>query len=119
LTFTNAKIKEGAVALVERMKNNTRNSVGHFVGMDVHDTESLDMGVSPIDVLKPGMVFSIEFGLSLVVPEEGAWARLEDNYVVTETGIENLTSSLPREPDEIEKLMAQPSPFKPRPTGSQ
>jgi Xaa-Pro aminopeptidase len=119
LTFTNAKIKEGAVALVERMKNNTRNSVGHFVGMDVHDTESLDMGVSPIDVLKPGMVFSIEFGLSLVVPEEGAWARLEDNYVVTETGIENLTSALPREPDEIEKLMAQPSPFKPRPTGSQ
>lgn len=119
LTFTNAKVREAAVALVDRMKNNTRNSLGHFVGMDVHDTESLEMGVSPIDVLKPGMVFSIEFGLSLNVPEEGAWSRIEDNYVVTDTGIENLTASLPREPDEIEKLMAQPSPFKPRPTGSQ
>jgi Xaa-Pro aminopeptidase len=119
MTFTNEKVKAAAAAVVERMKNNTRNSFGHFVGMDVHDTESLEMGVPPIDVLKPGMVFSIEFGLSLVVPEEGAFARIEDNYVVTETGIENLTSSLPRDPDEIEKLMAQPSAFKPRPAGSQ
>jgi Xaa-Pro aminopeptidase len=119
LTFTNAKVREAAVALVDRMKKNTRNYFGHFVGMDVHDTETLEMGVAPLDVLKPGMVFSIEFGLSLNVPEEGAWARIEDNYVVTESGVENLTVSLPREPDEIEKLMAQPSAFKPRPTSSQ
>ena len=112
LVFTNAKIREAATALVARMKANTRNSLGHFVGMDVHDVESLEMGQSPIEVLKPGMVFSIEFGLSLVVPEESAFARLEDNYLVTETGIENLTASLPREPDEIEKLMAEPSPFR-------
>jgi Xaa-Pro aminopeptidase len=113
MSFTNDRIRQAAVALVERMKTNTRNSLGHFVGMDVHDVESLEMGRSPVDVLKPGMVFSIEFGLSLVVPEEGAFARIEDNYLVTETGIENLTSMLPREPDEIEKLMAQPSPFTP------
>lgn len=119
LTFTNAKVKEAAAALVERMKNNQRNYFGHFVGMDVHDVESLEMGVAPLEVLKPGMVFSIEFMLSLNVPDEGAWARIEDNYVVTETGVENLTSSLPREPEEIEKLMAQGSPFKPRLSGSQ
>jgi Xaa-Pro aminopeptidase len=111
MKFTNPKIREAAVALVERMKNNTRNSLGHFVGMDVHDTESIEMGWPGAEVMKPGMVFSIEFGLSLNVPDEGAWSRIEENYVVTETGIENLTSSLPREPDEIEKLMAQPSPF--------
>lgn len=121
MTFTNAKVREGAEAVVARMKNNTRNTLGHFVGMDVHDVESLDMGVAPIDVLKPGMVFSIEFGLSLIVADEGAFARLEDNYLVTETGIENLTSMLPREPDDIEKLMAQPGPFKPlkAPTSTQ
>jgi Xaa-Pro aminopeptidase len=113
MTFTNPRIREAASALVDRMKNNTRNSLGHFVGMDVHDTESLDMGMPGAEVLKPGMVFSIEFGLSLNVPEEGAWARLEDNYVVTANGVENLTASLPREPDEIEKLMAEPSAFRP------
>jgi Xaa-Pro aminopeptidase len=88
------------VALVDRMKNNTRNSLGHFVGMDVHDTESIEMGWPGAEVMKPGMVFSIEFGLSL-----------KDNYVVTETGIENLTASLPRELEEIERLMAEPSSF--------
>lgn len=118
LTFTNQTVRQAAVALVDRMKNPTRNSLGHFVGLDVHDVESLEMGQSPIDVLKPGMVFSIEFGLSLSVPEVGAFARLEDNYLVTETGVENLTASLPREPDEIEKLMATPGPFKPRKTGT-
>jgi Xaa-Pro aminopeptidase len=119
LSFTNQKVREAAAAVVERMKNNTRNTLGHFVGMDVHDVESLEMGQDPIPVLKPGMVFSIEFGLSLNVPDEGAWSRIEDNYVVTETGVENLTASLPREIDEIEKLMAQPSSFKPRSTTSQ
>ncbi len=119
LTFTNPKIREAAVALLERMKNNTRNSLGHFVGMDVHDTESIEMGWPGAEVMKPGMVFSIEFGLSLNVPDEGAWARIEDNYVVTETGIENLTASLPREPDEVEKLMTQPSPFSKPKAGTQ
>lgn len=114
LTFTNQKVREAAVALVERMKTYNRNTLGHFVGLDVHDVESLEMGESPIDVLKPGMVFSIEFGLSLTVPEEGVVARIEDNYVVTATGVENLTASLPREVDDIEKLMAEGGAFKPK-----
>jgi Xaa-Pro aminopeptidase len=112
MTFTNVKVKEAAAALVQRMKTQQRNYFGHFVGLDVHDVETLEMGTSPIDVLKPGMVFSIEFGLSLNVPEEGVICRTEDNYVVTETGVENLTVGLPKDPDGIEKLMAQSSMFK-------
>ena len=114
LTFTDAKVREAAAALVQRMKTQQRNYFGHFVGLDVHDVESLEMGTPPIDVLKPGMVFSIEFGLSLNVPDEGVNARMEDNYVVTQTGVEDLTSSMPRDPDAIEKLMAEGSPFRTR-----
>jgi Xaa-Pro aminopeptidase len=114
LTFTNQKVREAAVALVDRMKNFNGTRFGHFVGMEAHDTASLDMGEAPTEVLKPGMVFSIEFGLALTVPEEGVVARIEDNYVVTATGVENLTASLPREVDDIEKLMAEGGAFKPK-----
>jgi Xaa-Pro aminopeptidase len=78
--------------------------------MESHDQA---MGEPPFDVLKPGMVFAIECGLHLRLPEDGAYAMMEDNYVVTETGIENLSDSIPREPDDIEKVIAERSLFKP------
>lgn len=99
------KVREAADAMVKRLKSTTRLGFGHFVGMDVHDVG--EMGDYPYDVLKPGMVFSIEFGLGLRVPEEQAYGTLEDNYLVTETGVENLTGFTPRTPDDIEKLMAE------------
>ncbi len=68
----------------------------HMLGMDVHDLD-------PNIPLKPGMVFTIEPGL--YIPAEGIGIRIEDNYLVTETGVENLSRALPREPNEVERMV--------------
>jgi Xaa-Pro aminopeptidase len=64
--------------------------------------------------LKPGMIFTIEPGLyfhkdDMLVPAKfrGIGARIEDDVLVTSTGVENLTKDLPRKPREIEAWMAK------------
>jgi Xaa-Pro aminopeptidase len=109
--FTDPKVKEAVAKMVDRLRAMTGNSFGHSVGMDVHD---LAMGEPPFDVLRPGMIFSIEFGLHLRLPDDGAYATMEDNYLVTNIGIENLSAFIPREPDDIEKVMTERGLFKPR-----
>ena len=60
------------------------------------------------------MVFTIEPGLyfqpdDLMVPAElrGIGVRIEDDVLVTETGVENLSAALPRKVDEIEAWIAK------------
>ncbi|MFN3689300.1 MAG: aminopeptidase P N-terminal domain-containing protein [Fimbriimonadales bacterium] len=72
------------------------HGLSHMLGMDVHDLD-------PNLPLKPGMVFTIEPGL--YIPAEGIGIRIEDNYLVTETGVENLSRALPREPNEVERMV--------------
>jgi len=74
-------------------------SLGHYVGLATHDVGKR------AEVLKPGMVFTIE--PALVVPEEKIYIRLEDMIVITESGAEVLSDSLPRSMDAIEKLMKE------------
>ena len=50
---------------------------GHMVGMEVHDV------TAPYDVLKPGMMFTIE--PALTIPEERVYVRLEDVILITPT----------------------------------
>jgi len=109
--FTRPKVKEAVAEMVDRLRATTGSGFGHSVGMDVHD---LAMGEPPFDVLKPGMVFSIEFGLRLSLPDDGAYAMMEDNYLVTDTGVETLSASVPREPDDIERVMTERGLFKPQ-----
>jgi Xaa-Pro aminopeptidase len=71
--------------------------LSHPVGMTVHDDGPYNRGV-----LQPGHVFSID--PQLRVPEENLYIRYEDVIVVTETGMENFTTFLPSELDEMEKL---------------
>jgi len=51
-----------------------------------------------------GMVFTIEPGI--YIREENLGIRLENNYLIGETGNTDLMASIPIEADEIETLMA-------------
>jgi Xaa-Pro aminopeptidase len=98
-TFTDPKIETAARTFVERyLKGSPRTRLGHWVGMEVHDVDA------PAEVLKPGMVFTIE--PPITIPEGRVYVRLEDMILVTETGYENLSESLPYEVADIEKAMA-------------
>lgn len=70
--------------------------VGHFVGMSVHDQGPYDRP------FVAGVVFNVEPMLS--VPEKGWHFRLEDTVLVTPTGHEVLTATLPWELREIYEL---------------
>jgi Xaa-Pro aminopeptidase len=99
--FTDSTIQAAAVAYVERYRVSKTTSLGHGVGMEVHDVR----GPNPPATLEPGMVFTIE--PALLLEDERLGIRLEDMLVVTETGIENLSSFVPIEISAIEALMAQ------------
>lgn len=70
---------------------------GHGVGLSVHD---VPLG----GVLKEGMVMAIE--PALYYPEKGLGIRIEDTVLITRTGCEVLTKDVPKEIDEIERLLA-------------
>jgi len=102
-TFTNPKYKEAATRFVENYRRRLKSdagSLGHMVGMEVHDVTAL----TP-DGLKPGMIFTIE--PALTIPEDRVYVRLEDMILITEKGYENLSSFVPMEVADIEKLMAE------------
>jgi Xaa-Pro aminopeptidase len=73
---------------------------GHGVGLAVHD---VPLG----GVLKEGMVFAIEPGL--YDAKKGLGIRIEDTVLITADGCEVLTRDVPKEVEEIEKLLAGPA----------
>lgn len=75
------------------------HGLGHHIGLDVHDAGD------PCRPLEPGMVVTVEPGI--YIPEENLGVRIEDDVLVTETGVKLLSEKLPRNPDEIEKIMAE------------
>ena len=98
--FTDPKIKEAATRFVERYRSSTSNSLGHTIGMEVHDVRP------PGQTLEPGLLFTIEPAMQ--IPDEHIGIRLEDVILITEKGYENLSGFVPVEIADIEKLMAEP-----------
>ena len=74
------------------------HGLGHHIGLDVHDPGEY------CKPLAPGMVVTMEPGI--YIPEENLGVRIEDNVLITETGYKFLSERLPRNPDQIEKIMA-------------
>ena len=70
----------------------------HHVGYDVHDV--VDALGKPI---APNMVFCVDIGI--YVEDWGIGFRVEDNCLVTPSGCENLSASVPRTIEDIEAVM--------------
>ena len=108
-------VLEGSVA--ENLENESwrhfyMHGLGHFLGLDVHDVGNYKVEGEDRP-LKPGMVITIEPGVYISqdsdAPDKykGIGVRIEDDVVITATGVEILTSDVPKEIDEIEALMAK------------
>ena len=110
--FTDPKIRATAEGFVTRFRRNPNapprggGSLGHSVGMEVHDVRN------PTATLEPGYVFTIE---PQMTTEDGELSvRLEDMILITPSGYENLSAFVPIEIAGIERLMAQPGLAKQR-----
>lgn len=86
------------------------HGLGHFIGLDVHDVGDYRMDGEDRP-LQPGMVLTVEPGL-YIAPDapvdeqyQGIGVRIEDNVVVTATGIDILTNDVPKTVPEIEALL--------------
>jgi Xaa-Pro aminopeptidase len=73
------------------------HGTGHHLGLDVHDTGNM------FSKMKPGMVWTVEPGI--YIKEEDLGVRIENNVVITKTGVKDLMKNIPIEADEIEDLM--------------
>jgi Xaa-Pro aminopeptidase len=73
------------------------HGLSHWLGMDVHDVGSYATR------LAPGMVFTVEPGIYL--KDEGLGIRIEDDLLVTATGVEVLSAGIPRTAAEVERAM--------------
>ncbi|MEY2674751.1 MAG: hypothetical protein RL102_17 [Actinomycetota bacterium] len=89
------------------------HGTSHHLGIDVHDCAQARRDMYLDGELKPGMVFTIEPGLYFqpddeLVPVEfrGIGVRIEDDVLVTATGVENLSAGLPRKSEDVEAWLA-------------
>ena len=108
---------EGEVEKLIEEKSQLRfymHRIGHFLGMDVHDVGRYQTPTGDSRPLEAGIILTIEPGLYITADAEGVpdkyrgiGVRIEDDVLVTPDGNRVLTSKVPKEIDEIEKLMAR------------
>ncbi len=75
------------------------HGIGHFLGLEAHDPGGEGR------TLEPGMVITNEPGI--YIPGESLGVRIEDDYLVTADGAENLSADLPVRPEDVEALMGR------------
>lgn len=87
-----------AIETLNRTKEFCQHFVGHFIGLDVHDTPSILSGI-PLQV---GMVFTIEPGIYIALDANiahkqyrGISIRIENMVVITTEGAKVLTKDAP------------------------
>lgn len=77
----------------ENVRKYYPHSTSHSLGIDVHDPADYSLP------LEPGMVITVEPGI--YIPEESIGVRTEDNVLITQDGIEKLSSILSAEIDKL------------------
>jgi len=78
------------------------HGVGHHIGLNVHEDCAEDRGTYYKE-LQDGNAVALEPGLYF--PKKGLGVRIEGNYLIREGGAVCLDEALPKDLDEIEKLM--------------
>lgn len=73
------------------------HGIGHHLGLETHDAD-------PDAPLQAGAVITIEPGIYL--PDEKIGVRIEDDVVITAKGATVLSKMVPKQADEIERVMA-------------
>ncbi|MFC6707646.1 aminopeptidase P family protein [Flexivirga alba] len=88
--------------------------IGHHLGLDVHDCSTSTTADYQDAALQPGMVLTVEPGLYFhandeqVPPElRGIGVRIEDDLVVTESGIDVLSDALPIDAAGLERWTSE------------
>ena len=69
------------------------HSLGHGLGLDVHEQPWFSTFADTNDRLEPGSVFTIEPGL--YYPDRGMGVRLENTYYVTKDGSIEILANYP------------------------
>lgn len=96
----------GIIKEVKDVRKYFMHGTSHYLGLDVHDPGTYEL-------LEENMVITVEPGIYIA---EGSdcdpkwWnlgIRIEDDILITANGYENLSSCVPRDIDEIEKLMQE------------
>ncbi|MGI8510513.1 MAG: aminopeptidase P N-terminal domain-containing protein [Gemmatimonadaceae bacterium] len=98
--FTDPNIGAAAISFVDLYRSKPARSLGHTVGMSVHDV------AYAAATLQPGEIFTIE--PEMRIPDEHLGFRLEDMLLITKTGYVDMSAFVPVEVEDIEPLMAQP-----------
>ena len=124
-TIADGLLKLGLITKKEQVGMWFIHGLGHWLGMNVHDVGRYG------EPLKAGMVFTNEPGIYIredtlenlkKTPENDAFiekvrpvfekyknigVRIEDDLLVTETGVQWMTGALPRKLEDIEAFMAK------------
>ncbi|WP_196001067.1 aminopeptidase P family protein [Clostridium sp. 1001271B_151109_B4] len=94
-------IKLGLIKDKSEVRKYYYHSIGHSLGMDTHDIETPHRDI----VFEPGVVFTVEPGI--YIAEEEIGIRIEDDILVTEDGVINLSSDIIKSVEEIENFMSK------------
>jgi Xaa-Pro aminopeptidase len=90
-------------------KRYSLHNVSHMLGLDVHDCAAARAETYRFGRLRPGMVLTVEPGLyfqldDLTVPARyrGIGVRIEDDVLITTTGVDVLSAAIPRSVEDVE-----------------